>query len=191
VAVAVAVDSSELHRISSAKYHEFIEAGVLVDARVELIDGLICDMSPRTPEHERIVAHLNRLLANRLDSTYVLRVASALTIGGSEPEPDLAVIALDTPEPYHPSTAAVVIEVALSSLRRDLTVKPRVYASAGVKEYWVIDIEHSSVMVQRNPATDDYGSRLELGRRDLLDGSVVGVDPIPVADIFTAAQPAR
>lgn len=189
--MAVAVDSSELHRITSAKYHEFIEAGVLVDARVELIDGLICDMSPRTPEHERIVAHLTRLLANRLDSTYVLRVASALTIGGSEPEPDFAVIAPNTPEPYHPGTAELVIEVSLSSLRRDLTVKPRIYASAGVKEYWVIDIEHSIVIVHRNLATDDYGSRHELGPSELLDGSVVAVEPIRVADIFAAGQPAR
>jgi Uma2 family endonuclease len=189
--MAVAVDSSELHHISSAKYHEFIEAGVLVDARVELIDGLICDMSPRTPEHERIAAHLTRLLANRLDSSFALRVASALTIGDSEPEPDFAVIAPDTPEPYHPGTAELVIEVSLSSLRRDLTVKPRIYASAGVKEYWVIDVEHSMVIVHRNPGTDDYGSRNELGPRELLDGSVVGVDPIPVADIFASAQPPR
>jgi Uma2 family endonuclease len=191
LAVAVTLDSSDLHRISSDKYHEFIECGALDNAHVELIDGLICDMSPRTSEHDRIAAYLTRLLADRLNRAYQLRVASALTIGDSEPEPDFAVVRPGTPEPYHPATAELVIEVSLSSLRRDLIVKPRIYSSAGVPEYWVVDIEHSRVVVHREPARDGYGVRRELGHTESLDGAVVGIGEIPIAEILAAAQPRR
>jgi hypothetical protein len=56
----------------------------------------------------------------------------------SEPEPDLAVIALNAPRPYHPATATLIVEVAVSSLRRDLGTKAELYARASVPQYWVL-----------------------------------------------------
>ncbi len=72
---------------------------------------------------------------------FEVRVGSPLTLEGSEPEPDLAVIALEAPRPYHPSTATLIIEVASSSLRRDLDTKTELYARAGVPEYWVLALD--------------------------------------------------
>lgn len=185
--MALALDASEIHRLSSEKYHEFVECGALRNAHVELLEGLMCDMSPRTREHELIVAYLNRLLADRLDRSYQLRVASALTIGDSEPEPDIAVVKFGTPAPYHPASAELAIEVAVSSLRRDLVVKPRIYASADIPEYWVIDIEGSRAIVHRDPTQEGYRSRIELGPGGALDGSVVGIGEIHIADVLAAA----
>ncbi len=186
--VAIAVDTSELHRLTAEEYHDLIDAGAFATsgARVELIDGLLCDMSPHTPAHDLIVERLNTMLAAALDHTrFRLRPTLALSLGASEPEPDVAIVERGTPEPYHPAGAALVIEVALSSRRRDLLVKPRLYARAHVTEYWVIDVQRNMVVVHRNPAGDGYSSCVEVDRDGTLDGGVIAVGEIPVADVLS------
>ena len=47
---------AELHRMSADEYHRVIDAGGFdEDARIELIDGLLLDMSPKSPAHERVI----------------------------------------------------------------------------------------------------------------------------------------
>jgi Uma2 family endonuclease len=186
--VAIAVDTSELHRLTAEEYHDLIETGAFATsgARVELIDGLLCDMSPHTPAHDLIVERLNTMLAAALDhERFRLRPTLALSLGDSEPEPDVAIVERGTPEPYHPASAALVIEVALSSRRRDLLVKPRLYARARVTEYWVIDVRHGLVVVHRDPTADGYSSRIEIDRDGTLDGGVIGIGGIAVGDVLS------
>ena len=106
-----ALDVGQVHRLSTDEYHRLLEAGGFdEDARVELIDGLLADMSPKTREHENAIAWLARWLIVGVDPEhYEVRVSSPLTLEGSEPEPDLSVIPHDAPRPYHPSTAALVV----------------------------------------------------------------------------------
>jgi Uma2 family endonuclease len=108
------IEMSELHRFSLDEYHQLIDSGGLdEETRVELIDGLVVEMSPTTPKHERAVRWLLNELARVVDLTrYRLGAGSALTLERSEPEPDLIVIDRDTPQPYHPATALLVIEVS-------------------------------------------------------------------------------
>lgn len=185
--VAIAVDTSELHRLTAEEYHDLVDADAFAEGtRVELIDGLLCDMSPHTPAHDLIVERLNTMLAAALDHRrFRLRQTLALSLGDSEPEPDIAIVERDTPEPYHPASAALVIEVAVSSRRRDLVVKPRLYARAGVTEYWVIDVRRSLVVVHRDPGADGYSSRVEIDRDGTLDGGVIGLgETIPAAALL-------
>jgi Uma2 family endonuclease len=188
--MAVAVEFSDVHRLSTDEFQQMVESGALEDVRVEFINGLLVDMSPPGPEHDGPIEFLNTLLARALDLTrYRLRPQMALSIADSAPQPDIAVVAIGTSQPYYPATAELVIEVSRSSLRRDLIVKPPIYASAGIPEYWVIDVEHTRVLVHREPADQSYRSIQELGQDGILDGSIVGLDPIPIADILAAAQP--
>ena len=159
-----ALDIDQVHRLSTEEYHRLVEAdGFDEDARVELIDGLLADMSPKTREHENVIAWLADWLAETVDrGRYQVRVGSPLTLEGSEPEPDLAVIPRDAPRPYHPATAALVIEVSVSSLQRDLVRKPSLYAAAGVDEYWVVDLDGRRVVVHRDPRSDGYAEVAEV-----------------------------
>jgi Uma2 family endonuclease len=152
----VAVEA--LHRISPEEYHRLIEAGVFdEDARIELLDGLLLDMSPKPRAHENAVAWLTRFLVVNVDpERYEVRVGSPLTIGASEPEPDLAVIPDSAPRPHHPATAALVIEVMVSSVTRDLTDKPPIYARAGVPMYWAIDLDRQQAVTHGAPQTGRY-----------------------------------
>jgi Uma2 family endonuclease len=56
VAAAANVALEELHRYSLDAYHRLIEAGAFdEDERVELLEGLLVRMSPKTPRHERAI----------------------------------------------------------------------------------------------------------------------------------------
>ena len=158
----VAVDS-EIYRLTAEQYHLLIESGAFDEkSRVELIDGLLLDMSPKTPEHENIIGWLLDRLIDAVDrDRYQIRAGAALSLGASEPEPDLLVIARESERPYHPATAELVVEVAVSSRNRDLKVKPRLYAGAGVSVYWVIDVERGRAVQHTQPQGDEYG-RVEI-----------------------------
>lgn len=178
----------ELHRLSIEEYHRLVECGGWDEgARVELIDGLILDISPKTPQHENAVSWLLDWLVGHLDhSRYQQRVGAPLTIGSSEPEPDLAIVQRSGPRLQHPSGAVLVIEVALSSKERDLQTKPGLYACA-VEEYWVVDLEARGVVVHRDPAGDTYREIATAGSGEELSARSVSLGSLPTHELFAAA----
>lgn len=184
--VDVAVDS-EIYRLTAEQYHVLIESGSFDEkSRVELIDGVLLEMSPRAAEHENIIAWLHEHLFDLVDrGRYQLRVGASLSLGDSEPEPDIFVIARDVDRPYHPSTAALVVEVAVSSRTRDLKVKPRLYAGAGVPVYWVIDVERGRAFQHSDPIGDEY-RLVEVVTE--LTAPHLGLAPIAVADVLASAR---
>jgi Uma2 family endonuclease len=193
--VAVETEKPELllpdmHRWSLEEYHQLIESGGFdEDARIELIDGLLVDMSPKTAEHENAIAWLDHVLQTGLDySRHRVRTSMALTLGTSEPEPDLAVVEADTPRPYHPGTAALVIEVSVSSLRRDLRQKPIVYTRAGVPRYWVVDLDGRRAVVHTRRGPDSYASVVTCGPEGELAAPELGLQAIRLADVLAAAR---
>ena len=178
-----------LHRFSLEEYHRLIESGGFdEDARMELIDGLLVDMSPKSPAHENAIAWLLKLLVRSLDlDRFEVRVSAALTTGNSEPEPDIMVIEPDAPRPYHPGTAALIIEVAVSSQRRALRHKPPIYAGAGVPDYWVVDLDAGRVVVHGSPRDGAYDRTEIVGAGGELVASRLELPPISVAELLAAA----
>jgi Uma2 family endonuclease len=187
--VVAEIESPELHRWSADEYHQLIESGGFdEDTRIELIDGLLLDMSPKSAEHEYALAWLDRQIQLAVDGDRLqVRVQMALSLGASEPEPDLAVVEQDASRPYHPGTAALVIEVAASSQRRDLGVKPRIYARAGIPLYWVVDLDERRAVVHSRPSEDGYHSVEVVGPDGELVAEHLGVPPISVAELLAAA----
>jgi Uma2 family endonuclease len=156
------IELDELHRFTTDEYRRLVEAGAFEDLAVELIDGLLVRKDMKSREHEQAIEWLSRYLFRGVDDErYAVRVASSLTLESSAPEPDLAVIPRGAPRPYHPATAALAIEVSVSSLRRDLDVKPTIYARALVAEYWVVDLAGARVVVHRVPRGGRYEQVVE------------------------------
>lgn len=76
-----------------------------------------------------------------------------------EPEPDLAVVP-GGPRDHldeHPSAAALVVEVAESSLDYDRREKAGLYARAGFVEYWIVNLRDRCLEVHRQPSPAGYG----------------------------------
>lgn len=138
------------------EYHRMIDTGILdEDERVELLGGVIVEMSPQSKRHALSTQRLTRLLARFLPDHLAVRPQLPLTITleASEPEPDLAVVtALEAEQSErHPERALLVIEVAADSLQKDRGVKSRLYARAGIPEYWIVNLVDDQVEAYRDP----------------------------------------
>ncbi|MBS0204457.1 MAG: Uma2 family endonuclease [Planctomycetes bacterium] len=144
-----------------------IEAGILQDGEpIELIDGmLVCkdrsacgeDHMTHHPRHALLISRLQRLLtASCASAGSFLRIQLPVALSNiSAPEPDLAVVR-GTEEDYadrHPGPAdlVLVIEVADSSLAADRSTKQRLYATAGIPQYWLINLPQSQVEIYERP----------------------------------------
>ena len=142
-------------RFTLQEYHWLVQQGFFGDDRVELIDGEIVRMAPTGPEHSTTKSRLLLALMPLVGKGRHLRVDDPLTLGDHEPVPDVAVVP-GSPEDYrqaHPSTALLVIEVADTSLEYDRTVKASLYASAGISEYWVVNLVERRPEVYREPTS--------------------------------------
>lgn len=143
-------------RFTVAEYHKLIQTGVLTeDDPVELLEGWIVPKMPRNPLHDATIGIVSELLRGLIPNGWHLRIQSAITTYDSEPEPDL-VIARGVARDYtsrHPTPVdiALVIEVADSSLDRDREAKARLYARAGIQDYWVVNLSDMRVEAYSNP----------------------------------------
>ena len=146
------------------EYERLVDLGVFVGERLELLDGVLVVREPQGSPHAAIVTQVGQVLAAAFGAGWHPRLQAPLALGEhSEPEPDVAVvtgIARDYVE-AHPSTAALVVEVADSSLRLDRRFKAAVYARAGLHEYWIVNLVDRTIEVHREPqppanAADDW-----------------------------------
>src|SRR5438876_7291516 len=114
------------------------EAGTLRPTdRVELIRGEIVEMSPIGRRHYAFVNNLSQLL--------IMRIGGRAIVAVQEPEREA-----------YTEDAFLLIEVAESSLAYDRSTKLKLYAAAGIPEYWVVDCVAESVEVHRAGDADGY-----------------------------------
>ncbi len=147
-----------------ADYHRMAETGVLrPDARVELLDGQVVEMSPIGSRHAGCVNRLNLMLIQALGSSATVAIQNPAILGDfSEPQPDVAVMRYraDGYAARHPNPADVLllIEVMVTSADFDRDVKVPLYARAGIAEVWLVDLEAGAVQVFREPGVDGYAA---------------------------------
>ena len=177
-----------LHRIRVDEYHRMIDAGILgEDDRVELLEGLIVNMSPQKPPHALVIERLTDPLFTGLPGAYRVRCQLPLTLADSEPEPDVAVVPRQGRHAaQHPASALLIFEVARRSLRHDREVKGRIYARAGVAEYVIVDLRRRQLEVWRNPAATEgrYLARTVVGAADVFASVSVPGFTVPVSDLL-------
>lgn len=141
-------------KFTREEYHRLVESGILrEDERVELIEGDIVQMAPVRPEHVAETLGLYEVMKRLFGKGYLVRLQSPLTLGESEPEPDIAIVRgkLTDFKHAHPTTALLVLEVAHTSLQYDREVKASLYAKANIPEYWIVDLESRHLEVYREP----------------------------------------
>jgi Uma2 family endonuclease len=150
----VASMSAIARRWSRAEYDRMVVAGLLhEDEHVQLIEGEILEMTPQYPSHAATIQLLDSTLRQVFGPGAGVRAQVPLALSDdSEPEPDLAVVAGDARAfiDEHPTTALFVVEVADWSLAFDRR-KGRIYAAAGIPEYWIVNLAQRALEVYRAP----------------------------------------
>lgn len=157
----------------------------MLDESHELLRGYVVKKMPKSPLHERISQKLMMLLIRLAPAGFSVRPERPLTIGESEPEPDLSVVR-GSPDDWaeqHPTTAELVVEISVSTIEVDVE-KAGIYAEAGVPEYWLVRPEQAEVDVYRSPANGRYAEKVTLGGADTLRcGSIAGVE-VKLGELF-------
>jgi Uma2 family endonuclease len=177
-------------RFTRDEYYRMAEAGILRPRdRVELIRGEIVEMSPIGRRHRAFVDNLAELLVLRLAGRAIVSVQQPVILADdTEPEPDLTVLRR-RPVPYKEREAyaedvLLLIEVADTSLAYDRSTKLRLYAEAGIPEYWVVDCEAETVEVYRDPGADRYRTVHRVAGAAALSVQAFPDVELSAADIF-------
>lgn len=148
------------------------ETGVLKpDARVELLNGEIIDMSPIGPFHGGVTNYLIEIFTAASKGRWRTTVQNPVRLDDhSEPQPDLMLVkpAPDFYRKRHPQAEDVflLIEVSDTSLTVDREDKLPAYGHAGIAEVWIVNLADLTVEVYREPHFTGYGAKTILRADD-------------------------
>lgn len=151
-------------RFTVAEYDRMIEQGVFADRRdqrLELIHGEIREVTPPNPPHEDTVDLLTLWSIDNAPREEIrVRIQNSLGIAelDSVTEPDVAWMQLRSYRKRRPRPTDVrlLVEVAESSLSYDRGEKLKIYASARIKDYWIVNLPHLCIEVYRKPRGGEY-----------------------------------
>ena len=154
-----------LRRWKRIEYDRLVALGVFHGEPIELIGGQLVVAEPQYPYHASAISAADYALRAVLPPGWIVRVQAPVSLDDeSEPEPDLAVVA-GRPADYreaHPARPVLAVEVAESSLDFDRQQKSSLYARAGIRDYWIVNLVDRLLEVHRDPEPDPsapYGWR--------------------------------
>jgi Uma2 family endonuclease len=193
VAMPSVLQTVSQRRFTVDEYHRMAETGILgPDERVELVRGVIREMSPKNWAHvmasKSIYDRLRDALSGRA-SVYFEAPLTAEPID-SEPEPDVLVCSNPDELAYRSARTKplLVIEVADSSLEYDVGEKASLYAEAGVPEYWVVNLVARALVIFRKPLNRAYRESFSLDEKARVSPEAW---PEMAFDVFVFLPPAK
>jgi len=174
-------------RVSPLSVEEYHRLGEFNEnwRRTELIRGIVIEKMSKSPRHRIITSRLYRRLLRSLPDGFCVWKEEPLTFVDSEPEPDISVTR-GTEDDYaraHPTSAELVIEVAVSSPELD-RANASLYAEAGINEYWIILAVERRVEIYRRPSKGVYDEISSLGPGDTIECKSIPGVRMPVSDFL-------
>jgi len=178
-----------LRRFTADEYITAAEAGAFQDGRrVELIEGLVVEMSPSGSAHNHYLMVLNELFAPLINQCHIA-IQGTLRIDRQRVfDPDLMLLQRKAGG-YRkalpgPADVRLLIEVAETSFPRDTKIKKPVYAASGIADYWILDIDREILIVHRSPAGDNYDDVCELSSQDRISPLAAPDFTLDIASVF-------
>lgn len=180
-------------RWTATEFNRMGDTGLFEGRRPFLIDGVIWEQQPMEPQYAAALGLVTEAVRVAFGAGWRYRNQSPLHLDEyNDPVPDLSILAGSPRDSdKHPSTASLVIEVADTSLTIDTTVKAERYATAGVPDYWVLDLNGRRLLVFRDPAplpaglgATAYRAHLTYAPGDAVAPLAVPTASIPVADLI-------
>lgn len=170
------------------EYYRLGDLGLFAGRRVELIEGQIYEMGPMHSPHAVAVGLVDDALRAASGPAYHTRTQVPLALGErSDPEPDVALLP-GSRRAYlggHPTVAALIVEVADTSLDYDRDTKGPMYAKAGIADYWIVNLSERQVEIYRRPVSTSGAPTVwrYRERRDARPGEAITPLAVPGASI--------
>lgn len=185
-------------RVTREEFYRLNELGFFQGRRAERIDGEIIIMAPQDFGHSYGTDSGHEFLKRELGPGFWVRSQLPLELGlESDPEPDISVVAGSRVDYRgHPQSALLVVEISDSTLRYDRTEKLRLYAEAGIPEYWIVNLIDRQVEVHRQPIasaefTGGHGYRdtFTVKPGELLAPAFQSTAQVAVVEFFPPTEP--
>jgi Uma2 family endonuclease len=163
-----------------------LAAGVIEDGeRVELLHGLLVVMDVDGEAHVSITQRImERLVIQLAGKPFKVICQSSAKMGDYQmPSPDIVVV----PRQHGPGRyvgGLLVVEVADSSLHKDRDVKPSIYATAQVPEYWLVDVKAQQVVIHTEPLGNEYRTLETVPRTGVLSPIALPDVKIVIDELF-------
>ncbi|CAN5418761.1 Uma2 family endonuclease [soil metagenome] len=185
-ALARALKTSQPYRFTLDDVLRMQAAGILDEsARVELIDGGLVEMASEGAPHTWAKMQIARALLVQAGRSLEVIVDSTLRLAPTyAPDPDLYVY--DASLSLTRVTGAnvgLVIEIAQTTLAKDLSIKAELYAQHGVRDYWVVDVNTSTITVHRDLGDGVYRAIAQYAARDTVAALVFPTLTLCLADL--------
>jgi Uma2 family endonuclease len=158
--------------ISIERYEKMAAAGVLTrDDRVELIAGEILEMAPTGTRHGSVTGRLLKRLILAVGDAAVVRTENPVNLEAfSQPQPDLLLLRSRADDYVDsrpgPRDVLLLIEVSDTTLDFDQGRKRSLYATAGIREYWVVDVNDRRIVAYSDPQGGNFCGIVEYGPED-------------------------
>jgi Uma2 family endonuclease len=181
------------HRWTVPEFHRLCTLGLFAGRRPILLDGVILEQGPMDAPHANGVERADTAVRAAFGTGWRFRAQLPLVLSlHTDPIPDVAVIAGTlVGSPGHPTTAALVVEVSDSTLDTDMTEKAELYATAGIADYWILDVINRELHVFRDPqplpaglGATAYRTHTTLGPSDTVSPLAAPHATITVADLL-------
>ena len=156
------------HCFTVVEFERMGEAGIFPEgARLELVEGEIVEMSPIGSRHAACVKFLSRFMNRAVGDLALVSTQDPIRLDEfSEPQPDVALLRLrdDFYRHAHPTPADVllVIEVADTTVDYDRLVKVPLYAKAGIKEVWLVNLPAAEIEIYADPSSGMYQTIIQV-----------------------------
>ena len=159
----------------------------------ELADGELYEMPPPNIDHQELIGFLYWMVRAHLNVTTprLGRVMQGVGVALSESMmliPDLAFVRAEREGILRPNyidgAPDLVVEALSTNRRRDLVMKRRWYAAAGIPEYWIIDPINDTLTVLELSGAK-HVERATLGRSDTLTTPVIPGFELPLEALFS------
>lgn len=162
------ISSGQIRPLSVEQYMRLVESSAFEDDEAERLAGVVGTMTAQDEAYLDFVILLNQLLARRLTDDFTVAPQCTYWLARyAVPEPDFAIITT-TSMWKRPWRAVWMIEVACTPQHKDRGLKARLYATAGVPEYWVIDARTMTTLIHREPSAAGYRSIVRHDERALI-----------------------
>jgi Uma2 family endonuclease len=180
-------------RWTVAMFHQLGDMGWFEGRRASLWDGQIVEEGPMNPPHRIALELTDAAVRAAFGPGWRACVQMPLVLSPTDaPQPDLAMVKGSPRDAaVHPSTAELVVEIADSSLASDITEKAEKYATAGIADYWVVDVDGRRLLVFRDPeplpqglGATAYRTRLTLTDADSISPLAAPTSAVRVADLL-------
>jgi Uma2 family endonuclease len=178
------------HWITADEYEQMGRAAIFhPDARLELLDGEIYEMSPIGSPHAACVKYLSALLNRHFNGKMIVSTRDPIRLNDfSEPQPDIALLRWRDDFYRHahptPSDVLLVIEVADSTVESDRSYKMPLYAKAGVPEAWLVNLQTERIELYAQPANGAYQFIKEFKRDEDVQAYSIADLRVTVADVL-------